>query len=657
MLLGETTQALGRMIGNSDTPFIYERVGSWIDHYLLDEFQDFSLMQWANFKPLLEQSLDQGYGDLIVGDVKQSIYRWRDSDWNTLDSGVQNELKGRRLAVSTLSDNYRSDRTIVEFNNYIFKRLTDVENGSFEGDETIARSFADCVQNVKSPMEGHVKITWYEKPGDGEPNTALAALKGEIEVLEGLGYPRSAVYVLVRTNAQAAAVADQLISDGIDVITDDSLLVGVSAFVQRIVAVLRYMVSPDDSTNLQVMKEMGIDVASVNLSGNSLYDVCENIVRSLDQSLLEGEMPYLMTFMDLVLEYMRDYGSDMAGFLRWWGELGASQPVCAPSGANAVRVMTIHKAKGLGCPAVIVPFFQESLTPPNNATNYMWCKDSSPLDAGLLPVEFKKQAEESTFGEDYQREALLYKMDALNTAYVAFTRAKHELIVYARKDSNSKSVSTMVYSLLSKDGKLDGDVYEAGTRLPYDASSEGREAVTPVSLNGYNSIPMEGSGEGRKRLALVTRGSDFFNPDGRDAARARGIVLHDILSRIDTSADVPGAVAEAVAAGELSAAEAASTEAMVAGMVASASSYGWFAVGAQVLKELAIIDTDGSVHRPDRVLADGNRAVVVDYKFGAHHGGYRRQVGQYMDMLRRMGYEDVEGYLWYAVENKIEKVA
>lgn len=656
MLLGETTQALGRMIGTSDTPFIYERVGSWIDHYLLDEFQDFSLMQWANFRPLLEQSLDQGYGNLIVGDVKQSIYRWRGSDWNTLDSGVANDLQGRNLALATLSDNYRSDSAIVEFNNTVFKNLTDAKAGCFDGDTTIARSFEDCVQNVKSDREGHVKVTWFDKPADGAPDPALAALKGEIEALDALGYPRSAVYILVRKNAQAAEVAEQLIADGMDVITDESLLVGASAFVQRIVAVLRYMVNPADATNLQVIKEMGIDVESVNLAGNSLYDVCENIVRSLDQELIKGEMPYLMTFMDLVLEYMRDYGSDMAGFLRWWNEVGSSQAVSAPRGANAVRIMTIHKAKGLGCPVVIVPFFYEALTPPNNLPNYMWCKDTSDLDAGLLPVEFKGEAEESGFGDDYRREALLYKMDALNTAYVAFTRAKHELIVFARKDNRIKGVSDKVYELLSKSDRFNGDIFEAGTRQRYDAAGQTDEDTTAVVLPGYNSIPMEGTGAHR-RLALVTRGSDFFDPQGRDAARARGIVLHDILSRINTSADIAAAVAEAVAAGELPAAEAAATEALVAGMVASAAPNGWFAEGAEVFNELSIIDTDGQVYRPDRVVVCGSRAVVVDYKFGARHSGYSRQVSQYAQMLRSMGYEDVEGYLWYAAENNIEKVA
>ena len=656
MLLGETTQALNKMIDGSETPFIYERVGSWIDHFLLDEFQDFSLMQWANFRPLLEQSLDSGNDNLIVGDVKQSIYRWRGSDWNTLDCGIQQEFAGRKVNPQTLSTNFRSDKAIVEFNNYIFKRITDKDSGSFEGDETIARAYEDCRQSVNSGKEGHVKITYLDNESSEVKHPALGALKGEIEALDGLGYPRSAVYVLVRTNAQASLVAEQLISDGIDVITDESLLVGVSSYVQRIVAVLKYIVNPDDATNLQVIKEIGVDVGKLALSGNSIYDICESIVRSLDRDLAEGQMPYLMTFMDLVLEYMRDHGSDMAGFLKWWEEIGCQQAVSAPRGANAVRIMTIHKAKGLGCPVVIMPFFHEPLTPRSDLPNYMWCDDSSPLMAGLLPVEFRKNAADTAFKGDYEAMGLLYKMDALNAAYVAFTRAKHELIVFAEKKTHKKGISDLLYTLLSSDDKFVNDVYEVGDRQPYDSSQEDGYDAEAFKMDSYNSIPMEGT-DSRKRLALVYRGSDFFDPNGRDAARARGIVMHDILSRINTADDVAASVDTAVAGGELAAAERNDTVARVNEMLDSVKSYGWFSGEGEALNELSIIDTDGQVYRPDRVIIRAGAATVLDYKFGERHGGYRKQVARYMEMLRQMGYENVDGYLWYAAENNIEKVA
>jgi len=651
MLLGETAQALNRMIGDSDTPFIYERIGSWIDSFLLDEFQDFSLMQWANFKPLLEQSLDSGYEDLIVGDVKQSIYRWRGSDWNTLDSGVQSQMQGRSMVVRPLDTNYRSDRAIVEFNNELFSTLVDPAKGCFDGDETIARAFSDCKQKIHSSAEGHVKLSFLPSDGDF---TSLDALKGEIETLDQKGYQRSDIYILVRKNDQAAMVAERLIADGIGVITDESLVVGGSTFVQQMIAVLKYIVNSGDKVNLQLIQEIGIDVENLDTSGNSLYDVCENIIRSLDKTVLEGEMPYLTTFMDLVLEYMRDYGSDMAGFLRWWDDVGKTQTISAPKGANAVRVMTIHKAKGLGCPAVIVPFFHEDLS--IRRGNYIWCEDTSFLNAGLLPVECLKELQNSRFASDYERESLFVKMDAINTAYVAFTRAKHELIIFAKDKNHNPGISDKVYALLTAAGKLSDGVYESGSGSECKTEDGDEADMGRIQLSEYNSIPMEGTSEGRKRLALVYRGSEFFEDGQTRSPRARGIVLHDILSAINSAEDISSAIEAAVASGELANEERADTEKLISDMVASAAAYGWFAEGAQVLNELSIINTDGKVYRPDRVISFPDRTVVVDYKFGAHHSGYRSQVRRYMDMLCRMGYAGVEGYLWYAAENNVEKV-
>ena len=650
MLLGETTHALNKMIAGSDTPFIYERIGSWLDNYLLDEFQDFSLMQWDNFKPLLEQSLDTGGDNLIVGDVKQSIYRWRGSDWSTLQRGVEEQLSGKSLDIKSLGDNWRSDRVIVDFNNEFFAAITNKDNGSFKGDETIAQVYSDCVQTPVKAGGGHVKVTFWEGKDESDDPACLAMLKDEVERLTDLGYPRSDIYFLVRTNREASAVAARLIADDIDVITDESLVVGASGYVQRIVAVLKYLINAQDPVNAQVVAEMGLDKAILNPEGNSLYDICENVVRALGEDLLDGQMPYLMTFMDLVLDYMRDYGSDIAGFIKWWGETGCKQTISAPKGADAVRIMTIHKAKGLGCPVVILPFFHEQLTP--KMTNYMWCSETEHFDAGLMPVEFKKEVGETTFGGDYSREALYYKMDALNTAYVAFTRAKHELIVFARIKNKKPGISDMLYEMYSP--LAEDNVYEIGESCSYKAEDDESAKVTRRPLPGYNSIPMEGTA-GKKRLALVFRGSEFFE-EGAQSARARGIVLHDILSSINSVADIPAAVKAAVDGGELESAKAQETVQMVQQMLSEVAGYGWFSSDWDTLNEASIIDTDGKLYRPDRVLTRGSRAVVIDYKFGTSHSGYQRQVRNYMALLREMGFEEVEGYLWYAAEHKIEKV-
>ena len=667
MLLGETSQALNKMIAGSDTPFIYERVGSWLDHYLLDEFQDFSKMQWANFKPLLEQSLAAGNGNMIVGDVKQSIYRWRDSDWNTLYSGVEEAFDKNLLSLPPMNVNYRSDKEIVDFNNMVFEQLSSAANAYFDGDETIAKAYEGCRQEMKHLTGGHVRVVYYDKSKGDAENYALASLKGDIESLLERDYRKRDIYILVRKNSEAQQVAERLIADNIDVISGESLYVGNSTFVQKIVAVLKHIVNKDDAINNIVLSELGIDPSSTDTEGNSLYDICENIIRSLGTSTLGGQMPYLMAFLDLIMDYMRDSGSDIAGFIKWWDESGSKQTISEPEGADAVHILTIHKAKGLSCPVTIVPLFNEQLSPSGFFSNWMWCDDkSSDLKAGLVPVKHGSEAGMSTFAADNELETRNYKMDALNTAYVAFTRAKHELLVYSVAPYKGKpaSVSDKLYQLLCGCGMKDVEdgvaVYEAGEPTLKKEDKKTGRTVASRAISDYKSVPMEGNApadgsRARKRLRLVFRGADFFE-EGQ-SSRERGIVLHDILSRIITDADIKASVDVAVASGELPEENRPETESLIEELIASVQKYRWFNNNVTVLNEVSIIDTSGTVHRPDRVILDGRRAVVVDYKFGTHHGSYRNQVAQYMDLLRGMGYEQVEGYLWYAAENKIEKVA
>lgn len=677
MLLSDTCHALNSVIDGCDTPFIYEKTGSWLDHYLLDEFQDFSVVQWQNFRPLLRQSLDSGFSDLIVGDVKQSIYRWRGSDWNTLDNGLETDLEGGPLAFPRLETNRRSDEVIVNFNNDFFRWLS-----SSLDDSRIAGIYADCEQKSCKSGAGRVKVSFMEGGEDECPS--LGALKGEIDGLLERGYSLKDIAVLVRRNSEADDVAAQLISDGISVITEESLKVGAAVSVRKVVSVLKSLTNSADARNGYLLSHLGVDVEALEseVKGRPLYDMCERIAMSLEGGVPCGELPYFAAFMDIVLDYVAQNGSDVAGFVSWWDESGSKETVSAPKSADAVRIMTIHKAKGLGMPVVIMPFFSERFRPGNNQTNYIWCSDASAdLDAGLVPIEYSSALESSLFRKESLAEKQYYIVDAVNTAYVAFTRPEHELIVFAKKpkiakngEPASESVSDKLYKYLVDSGNLDeNDLFEAGCQFDYkpergDAPSSEEENAGIIRLERYESVNPEGSDPERPRIRLIGRGRDFFE---KENARRRGIVMHDILSAISTADDIDGAVEEAVLRGEVAAEEAAGCASEIRAMVDSVSSYGWFAQGAKVLNEVSIIDADGTVVRPDRVIVSGDTgadagavtggaprktAVVVDYKFGAPHPSHGQQVAGYMSLLSRMGYADVKGYIWYAAEGNIVPV-
>lgn len=317
-------------------------------------------------------------------------------------------------------------------------------------------------------------------------------------------------------------------------------------------------------------------------------------------------------------------------------------------------------------PVVILPFLSEKFKPASNQTHYIWCTDTSDdLNGGLVPIEYSSALESSLFREESLAEKQYYIVDAVNTAYVAFTRPKNELIVYAKRPKETKnglvkdSVADMLYKYLTDTGNLNEDgIFEAGELFEYQPESDAVSGHDVISLDRYDSVCPEGNDPDNPRIRLLGRGRNFFE---REKMRQRGIVMHDILSAIATADDIDSAVEEAVLRGEVSAEEAAGCAAEIRRMVAYAAHYGWFAPGAQILNEVSIIDSEGNVARPDRVVvseADSRRsAVVVDYKFGKPDSAYAKQVAGYMKLLEEMGYAEVKGYLWYAADDNIVPVS
>ena len=280
MLIADTTELLSKVIEGSDAPFIYEKTGTHVDHYMIDEFQNTSGMQWNNFRPLIEESLAHSRDNLIVGDVKQSIYRFRNSDWKLLDEQVQADFSPEEIHEETLKDNWRSCRNIVEFNNALFTTLPGVLQAVYNealsvsslSEEQRAAFFTKIMsaydksfQQVPPPFmqkDGHVRIEFLS--GDNEKDwkeEALGRLPGVLEKLQDNGYALKDIAILVRTNQEGAQVADTLLAYkeehpsnryNYDIISDEALFVSGSTAVRFMVSLLRYLKNPEDRTNEQI---------------------------------------------------------------------------------------------------------------------------------------------------------------------------------------------------------------------------------------------------------------------------------------------------------------------------------------------------------------------------------------------------------------------
>lgn len=628
LLLNEATDLLGNIIDGSDTPFVYEKIGNRYDHIMLDEAQDTSLLQWKNFMPLLQESISKGFGNLVVGDIKQSIYRWRGSDWRLMSDYIFTDLGvGNVDSRESLTENWRSGKSIVDFNNLVFKDVGRVcALGEIYGD-----TFQTIPEKRGGADPGRVKVKFID--GGQWKEDALRHTLSDIRELVANGYSPADITVLVRTNVEGAAAANFLMREGVSVITEDSLLVGSSACTAGLVNVLRYLSTPEDPVCSLLVENLK-DRIPLNVTDGSLHDICQNLIGSGLFTVGESDVPFIHAFLDCVLEYQDKFGTSVRGFLRWWDETGCRQSICAPEGQDAVRIMTIHKAKGLGLEAVIIPFLEEKF---NSHTSTVWMECPAPFDEmGLIPIKATSRLADTVFAEQYENELLLSRIDSVNTAYVALTRAKRDLIIYAHDTGSSKNgiKSFAAYLKQALSGRLDGGGEYVEGALPL--CREERRSADMILQSTYDVVP---AGD---RLSLSLQAEEYF--DRECSPRHRGIELHDILSRVDRESDLKKACdGDEEAFGLLSR------------RLSSISERHWFDGTYSSLNETSIADEYGNVFRPDRILVsrDGSSAVVIDYKFGGERPSYRKQISTYCDLLKKMGYRNVEGHIWYVTLNKI----
>lgn len=655
VLLSETADFLNRIIGDADAPFLYEKIGTRIRHYMLDEFQDTSALQWRNFEPLLRESLAAGNENLLVGDVKQCIYRWRNSDWSLLNGEVERRFAGQ-CRVETLETNWRSGGGIVRFNNDFFCEAARTVQRRYDGDSdtdggVIKAIFRDVRQRTPPGRErqGRVSLQFVDRSRLSDKDWKAAVLErlpGIIRELTGRGYRLDDITLLVRRNTEGSQVSHALMEAGFQVVTEESLSLSSSQAVLAVVG------------RLEEVFEQG-----TFLPGESLYALCERLVRELEPAALQ-EQVFLRTFLDGVSEYGLRQGPDLKGLLAWWNESGKDRSVAVPDGENALHVMTIHKAKGLAARVVILPFFEEPFAARGGFhRQYIWARtDREPFrELPLVPLLYGKPLRDSWFAEHYWRENLYSLVDGLNVSYVAFTRARDEMIVCAARPKVLKKGNYSVNGLsdelfrqyekelLAADDGSPWFVYETGERGRLPEQPPLPPAPACFREDGaFRSVPLDG------RLQLTLKGEAFFD---RSSQRSRGVVLHEILSRVERKEDLAESVREAVRAGDLSAAEAEAAAEWLAGRLDSVADRHWFDGTWTYRNECTLLDRDGSLLRPDRILFREGEAQVIDYKFGSERRPeHRKQVAGYTERVRAMGYR-TEGYLWYVELGCIEAVS
>ena len=689
LCIDDSNTILRDIIDGSDAPFVYEKIGVRYDHYLLDEFQDTARVQWQNFSPLLKESESKGGDNLIVGDVKQSIYRWRGSDWKLLQESIPNEFPGHTQTV--LDTNYRSLSNIIGFNNAFFKAVSSVLDtiAGYGESGPMSEIYFDVQQKVsKSEKDsGNVSLTFC--PKDQELDKVL----GGILEARAAGARLSEIAVLVRSNSSGEAVARHLIDNGIAVVTDDSLKVKGAITVRRLVSLMSLADNPEDTVNGYLARSLDVQVPQ---SCSSLVDMAESLLRSLKagdpEEVWKGEILHIQSFMDTLQDYAASNGNSLRGFLKFWE--GEDPSISSPSSGESVRIMTIHKSKGLAFPYVIIPFVENILL---YKPDKHWCRpdlDGTSLEGlaeGVYDVSLGSESVNSLFSEDYRRENFLQQVDNMNILYVAMTRpalgvhlisalppAKCMQAVDAGQMPDFKNFSQILYWFVSsyeeavrideEDGfRYDiGEIVEFGRFRKNEDSAVKDFGIAPgneypsISLNSAEEDPQADVRE-RGRLKYSADSIDFFSEDGEAGIsasnRIKGVVLHGILSGMIVEEDLEKAVRQSFESGDISQDEFAMTFALLRDRLGEIRPYGWFDCEVtEVMNETTLIDTDGQMYRPDRVVIKGNVVTVIDYKFGEHYRKYEGQLKKYAGLWKRMGYRDVSAYLWYVHSGEVVKV-
>ena len=728
-LLSDTQTLLHSLIQDSDSPFIFEKIGTQLNHVMIDEFQDTSTIQWKNFKVLLEETMSrEDAGNLIVGDVKQSIYRWRSGDWRLLNN-IESEFINpkKQLDIETLDTNYRSDRNVIDFNNAFFveaakQEYENLKEAMPEEAQQLLNAYADVKQKVPASKraQGYVEIrllktqededTADESTGKGKGERMMQLCLETVDKLVARGVPTNKIAILVRNNQTIQDIAEYFMNHSdYEMVSDEAFRLDASQAVQTLVTALHYLMHPNDDIARATLLKYALTYLDseelVNQLTSNRQEYLEIPLLDLTERLftefrlgevedMKAQSAYVCAFYDKLNAFLADNSSDIEAFLQEWdANLHGKSIHC--DGTDGIRLLTIHKSKGLEYDHVIMPYCDWQL----EKSNTIWCtpQEEPYNELPLVPVDFSAgQMKQSIYEPDYHHEHLQNMVDNLNLLYVAFTRAGHNLYVFGKRATQNYRSNIIELSLdqvaeklkkaqefispLAEDQEVPVEIYGLGTDSktsdivftygePYIPK---QKVVMEIKLNSnVFTLPSEMMeteivvSPKMPEFKQSNKSRDLIVGDEEEEQQKyyikMGTVLHSLFSTIRTHDDIDGALKQLELDGVLYDENISKEKVreMIRKRLESDKVSDWFSDRWEIFNECSIISMNKGkmeVHRPDRVMKDANETIVVDFKFGKPRQEYHDQVKGYMDLLSGMGHPNVKGYLWYVYPNKIVEV-
>lgn len=690
--ISEFNKRISNVIIEESVPFIYERIGEKYHHFLIDEFQDTSVLQWQNLIPLIDNSLADNNFNMVVGDGKQAIYRWRSGDVeqfqklpeiniinkNQILQERENSLK-RHYETKKLDTNYRSKKEIVDFNNDFFdvisKKIPQPYDSIYDESSQLVRENNDG---------GYIQIQFADK----SENFQEQNIEKTIEIITDLlldNFQLKDIAILCRSNKNASYIARNLIAADFNVISSESLLLSTSPKVSFIISFIKFLLEPNDevikteiinflsktnkisetefisflidSSEKEQLKvfikfiENNFDGFSYSLLKNlTNYEICEELIRIFN--LNSDVDPYLQFFLDNVLEFSIKNNSNISDFVDWWEESKNKLSIIVPEGLNAVNIMTIHKAKGLQFPVVIYPFASEKA---KNTKNNLWTdfsdRELPGLNTILLPTS--KSLEETQFSELYADERSKSLLDLINTLYVVMTRPTDRLYIISSTPSKSfteiNSIpNALAYYLNAKDLWIqEQETYEFGIKQNFIS-----EKTKDVNYTLKSFI----SADWKNKILLSIKAPESWDIEDPSKNQDWGNLIHLVLSKITDYSESENVLENLFQQGIIDKEQISSISEKLEQLFSYPEIKVFFEQGLITKNEIDILLPNGKTFRPDRVILEKEKAIIIDYKTAKPIESHKNQLDKYAGTLFEMGFLNIEKYIIY-IEKSIKLVS
>ncbi|MFN3997858.1 UvrD-helicase domain-containing protein [Algoriphagus sp.] len=724
MLISDVNDFLKEITKGNDAPFIYEKIGNQYKNFLIDEFQDTSDFQWSSFKPLLENSLASGNTNLLVGDVKQSIYRWRGGRLELLLNEVQEQIRKDFQEVKPLDMNYRSLPKVVDFNNSVFKELPLLmqegmnQGFSVDPENLLSEAFAEVGQKVPEkkrglPFQGKIRLEFSKKEARGfgeeweedeeseELNGVLDRIPGMVMKLQDQGYALKDIAFLVRKNQQGAEIADALMTYArenpdsgyrFDVLSEESLFLHKSPTVKCLLAMLQFLQNPADLVPIKTMwfyyslihkleyshelfekhklpaglqnKEKEMKTKLNFWLQLPLLELMEEVLDFLGFVEKRQDLSYISGFKEAVFDFVKKNRADLSGFLDWWDLNQQKRTVKIPEDHDAMRILTIHKSKGLQYKAVILPFLDWTIVATGQQAPILWSEFET--ESGLrtvLPLTHQSMLADSEFESTYGNEVRLAYLDSLNMLYVAFTRAEEviwgisDFTQNKKGEISPKRTGNLLYELFSKG--FSGENLDSMQFWNSESSmfewGDWPEPKEDQLEKDFSFTPMRWEYSDWKTKLKTREYAWDFSEAGVSARNQRllGMLVHEILEKANNLEEGLNLVRQFGFEGRLDEETRILVSSQLEALFDLDEFKSWYSDDFQAMSEQGILLPDGSQKRPDRILIGKDKAVVVDFKTGEQKESHFSQVRDYMHLISQLSQKPVEGYLCYLEPTQI----